>query len=404
LLAIAAVTALALGGILWWQERQLELAATALRDGDAKYAVYLVTQFLENHPHHVRALAIQARALVQLGQVDAAIEIFDRIGPASAEDLHAFARAYMVREDWSSSVPLLTRVLQMTPEDADVAYELASCQMRLGLFQDAMRNASLFAASPGNAARGHVLIGSLHGLMHNDAEAEKAFQRVLQEQPEAGNLQLPAAEFYLRYGRVLMNRGKPKEAIEMLKQCVARQPIAEAFVLLGDAASQLGQAKNAAEAWKMAVKVEPGNLSARVSLANAALLARDGNQALQWLEPVRENKNLSSSECYLLQRTYALLGDEQQAARWQAQADARRKDESVLSAIDNLVMNSPNSFWSRAARAHQFASEKNWTQAELLVAGLIEEAPGDPFIIELADAVRRKRELPSLTRIPIVRY
>ena len=43
-------------------------------------------------------------------------------------------------------------------------------------------------------------------------------------------------------------------------------------------------------------------------------------------------------------------------------------------------------------------------QAELIVNGLVEEAPGEPFIIELTDAVRRKSELPAVTRIPMVQY
>jgi tetratricopeptide (TPR) repeat protein len=404
LVAIGLLTGLLLAGVLWWQERQLSLAASALEEGKPQYALYLVTRFLEGRPDHVRARALQGRVLVELGHIDRAIEVFDRIGPATVEDLYAFARAYMLREEWSSAVPVLTRVQQLRPDDVDVSYELASCQMRLGMYHDSLRNANRFAEAPGNSARGQVLIGSIHGLMRSDFLAEKAFQRVLQEEPEGKNLQLPAAEFFLRYGRVLLNLGKPREAIQMLKQCVARQQIAEAFVLLGDAASQLGESQNAESAWKMAIQVEPTNQSARISLANAALLARDGNQALRWLEPLRDHKFLSSAECYLFQRTYTLLGDTGQATAWQARTDALRKEESILSAIDNFITSNPESFWSRAARAHHFAAEKNWPQAELLVSKLIEETPGEPFIIELADAIRRRSKLPELTRIPVVRH
>jgi len=292
----------------------------------------------------------------------------------------------------------------MQPDNVDVTYELASCQMRLALYGDALRNAALYAKVAGRSARGNVLIGSIHGLMRNDQEAAKAFQRVLDEVPDAQNLQITPAEFYLRYGRVLMNLGKPRDAIEMLKQCVAYKPVGEAFVLLGDAASQLGEPKKAESAWKMALQVEPDNHAPRTSLANAALLARDGKQALLWLEPMREMEHLSSAECYLFQRTYALLGDEKQTSQWQARTDQLRKDESVLSAIDNFIATNPDAFWSRAARAHQFASEGNWQQAELLMTGLIEEAPGEPFIIELTDAIRRKSKLPDLKRIPVVRH
>lgn len=404
LVVISLLAVLIALGALWWQERQLEAAATALKSGDTKYALYLITEYLEKHPDDVRARAIQARGLVKIGEMDAAIEIFDVIGPASIEDLHSLARAYMARKEWSSALGLLTRVLQMQPDNADVAYELASCQMQLGLYQDALTNATVYARSAGKSARGNVLIGSIHGLMRKDQDAANAFKKVLEEEPEAKNLQVSPAEFYLRYGRVLINLGKPREAIEMLKQCVAHESIGEAFVMLGDAASQLGEAKKAESAWKMAIKVEPSNRGPRISLANAALLARDGKQALQWLEPLCNSEQLSSAECYLFQRTYALLGDEKQAADWQARTEQVRKVESVRSAIEQFVTTNPESFWSRAARAHQFATEGNWQQAELLMTGLIEEAPGEPFIIELTDAIRRKSKLPELTRIPVVRH
>lgn len=402
-LAVVVMVATVLLGMLWWQERQLCEAAIALEKGDAKYAMYLVTRVLQRNPNNTRALAIQARGFVDLGYSEDAIKIFDHIGAASAEDTHALAKAFMMRQEWSSAEPLLIRVLQITPNDADVLYELTSCQMRLGRFKEALENAQLFRQASGQFARADLLIGSTYGAMRNYHEAAKAFERVFKKEPEGKNLQISSAEFFLRYGRVLMELGRPQDALMPLKLSAAGQENGEVFVLLGDAASQLGKPKNAVAAWKKAVEVDPKNSSARASLANAALLAGDGKQARQWLEPLRDGK-LSSAVAYLFQRTFTLLRDEQEASVWKEKTAALRREESVIAVLDNALVSDPNAFWSRATRAHYFASEGNWAQAELIVSQLVKEQPGEPFVIELADAVRRKSELPALTRIPVVQF
>ncbi len=394
-----------LAGALWWQERALSEASQALEQGDTKYAMYLVGKFLERDPTNSRALALQARGLVALGYPDETIQIFDEIGAASADDMHALARAYMLRGEWSSAQRLLPRVLQLTPDDPHALYELASCQIRLGMLKEALENAQKFAAMPGQAARGHVMIGSIYGDMRSHREAAAAFAQVMQEEPDAQNLQIAPGEFYLRYGRVLLRLGKPQEALDPLKQSVADQPTSEAFTLLGDAASQLGQTKNAERAWQEAVKFEPVNFSARTSLANLAMLASDAKLAIEWLEPIAESENLPSRTTYLLQRAYTLLGEEEAATKWQEKTTALRREEQHLAMLEEALLSQPQSFWSRAIRAHRFASEGNWGQADMLVDALVKEAPGDPFVIELTDGIRRRSsKLPSLTRIPVTNF
>jgi len=405
LLVVAVATAgVILAGSLWLRERSLAEAAAAVDSGDTKYAMYLVSRLLDGHPNDARALALQARVLVKLGQADEAIAIFEHIGAAKVEDMHALSTAYMASEQWTSAQSLLTGVLQITPNDSDALYEITSCQIRLGRFDEAMKNAERFAEVSGQLARANVLIGSIYGAISNEREAALAFERVLEKEPKAEHLQISAAEFFLRYGRVLMALGKPQEALMPLKLSAADQENGEVFTLLGDAASQLGNQENAVAAWKKAVEVDAENWSARESLANAALLTGDGKQALEWLQPLGSENKPAASVAYLLQRTYALLGDQVEATAWQEKAAEARREESVISAINSFVVTDPTSFWSRAARAHQFAAEKNWGQAELLVEGLIQEAPGDPFVIELADAVQRRSELPELSRIPVVQH
>ncbi len=404
IVVIIAVVAVATVGLQFWQERALGEAKAALERGDAKYAYFLLDKFLEKHPGHHLAMALQARTLVSLGAPDEAIALFDKVGAADVEDMHAWARALMIKNQWSHAVPLLTRVLDVDPNDMDALYELTACQVRLGKFDEALVNAEKLAANPEQAARGYVFVAAILGDMQNYDKASKAFLEVLKREPAAENLQVTPDDFYLQYGRTIMRLGKPAEALDPLKRSVAIREVPEAFVLLGDAAMQLGEPQNAALAWRKAIQLEPLNREARVALANLALQNNQGEEALKWLKPFEGAPDVPASTAYLFQRTYTLLKNEDETKKWQTITDDLRRVEELNHLIDVLLLENPDSFWARVARAHRFAESGNWNEAEFMMKRLLEEAPAEPFIIELADAVFRRAELPPIEKLPVERF
>ena len=285
MLTVGAVVA----GVFWWQEHSLAVAETALGDGELEYALYLAENFLENRPSHVRALSLRARALVALrSNPDEALRIFDEVGAASAEEVHAWAQACLMKQRWSQALPLLVRSVQMTPTDANAIYELAICRTHLGQLEEALETAQRMVELPDNEARGQMLVGTIHGDMGNVEGAAEAYASVLQYEPEGENLQVPPHSFFLQYGRALLQSGKPAASIGPLKISVSKTPTADAFVELGEAASQIGEIKNAELAWKEALKYSPLDRQARESLANSALQALAAEDALKWLGPLEE--------------------------------------------------------------------------------------------------------------------
>ncbi|MBW3596506.1 MAG: tetratricopeptide repeat protein [Planctomycetes bacterium] len=402
--ALGCVTAaLVVAGTLWWRERPLAEAEESLKQGDARYAHFLAAKFLDDRPQHPRAMALKARALVQLGRPDEALALFDQIGAATAEDLHAWARAVLMTEQWSLAVPLLERVVQMEPENWDALYELTAARVRLGRLEEALESARRFAQAPGQEARGQMFVGAILGDLGKDAEAAEAFRRVLRYDPKAEKLQTPASEFFLQYGQVLLRLGKAEEALEPLKLSAAAQETPAALYELGNAAKQLQRPENAKAAWKRALELDPRHVEAREAMARAALEEEQAEQALEWLSPLPEEESTLES-AYLRQRAHTLVGDDEKARRWQDIAADLREKREFEAEIEHLLRDAPQSFWARAARAHRFAEQGNWRQAELLVDGLLKEAPGEPFIIELAGAVHRRRELPSLESLPITHF
>jgi len=394
---------LILFGVVWWYDRPLVEAEASLEKGDAKYAHYLLTKYLDRHPHHQRATALQARVHVALGSPDTAIALFEQAGGATAEDLRAWARAYLMTDQWSLAIPLLERVVQTEPENADALYELTACRVRLGMFEQALESAQRFARLPGQEARGHLFVGAILRDLGKDAEATAAYQAVLRFDPTAESLQSPAAEFYLQYGQTLLKLGKPEESLDPLKRSAAARESPEVLFELGNAAMQLQRLENAKAAWKRAVELDVQNTLAREALARAALQEGQPQQALEWLSPLPE-KDSTLESAFLRQRAYTLLGKDKESLQWQETASVLRKKQEFKAEIDGLLLDSPQSFWSRVIRAHRFAQQGNWRQAELLIETLIKEAPGEPFVIELASAVRRRRELPPLESLPITHF
>jgi tetratricopeptide (TPR) repeat protein len=248
-----------------------------------------------------------------------------------------------------------------------------------------------------------MFVGVILRDLGKDAEAAEAFRAVLMHDPQAETLQTPAAEFYLQFGQTLLRLGKPEEALDPLKRSAAARETPEVLYELGNAALHLQRPADAQTAWQRAVAVDERHAPSREALARAALEQSQPQQALDWLSPLPAAGSTLES-AYLRQRAYTLLGNDNEAQAWQQRAGELRKQQEFTAEIDHLLLDSPDSFWARAVRAHRFAQQGNWRQAELLAEVLLLEAPAEPFVIELTTAIHRRRDLPSLDSLPITHF
>ncbi len=404
-IGLAVIAAVSLtSAATWYRERPLAAADVAIDAGEIETAIPLVSEFLERYPDHSRALALKARLLVHTRQPVEAIRIFDRIGAASAKDLHALARAYLLQQHWSMAMPLLEQTTRLDPQNADALYELTSCRVRLGFLQEALSSAQEFARLPGHAARGHVFMGSIHGDLKNRDQAAAAYAKVLETDPRAGTLQVTASEFFDEYGRTLLALGQGEQALTMFLRSRETQASADNWTLTGRAYASLGQTDQAVEAWKNALNINPQHEEARENLAGVELQANRPQQALEWIAELESKPTLASSTAYLFQRAYTLLKDEPQMAAWTQRTEELRKSEQVHHAIESILIEAPQTFWARVIRAYRFAQQGNWTQAQSIMGPLAKEAPNEPFVRDLAQALQQHGNLPSLDRLPIQRH
>jgi tetratricopeptide (TPR) repeat protein len=389
---------------LRWQERELIKANRELAQGDARRALALASYFLDRHPDHTRAQAVKARALCAVGQPEEAVEIYERIGAATLDDMHAWARAYLLQRAWSRAMRLLEQVVRMDPNNADALHELASCRIRLGVLQEALDTARRFSELPGQRAKGNVLMAAIYNDLDQMDEAIAAYERAVELTPEGEGLQVPPEEFFMQFGAALVRQGQGAKAVPWLEKSVAIRPVGAAYHYLGNAYSLTGNTEAAEQAWRKAVEIDPIGVSPREALANLALATGDIDAALEWLSPLERVAETRHNTAYLFQRLYAMRGDEAAAKQWQQRTEEVRRLDQRESSLEQMMHTAPYAFWSNVVRAHRFASAGNWLQAEDMLDALAAQAPEEPYVQELREAVRVRGPLPSLDPVPLKQF
>ena len=404
LISIVVVTFAAIGLAVWWEDRPLAAIERALDLKDYDQALLLTDKYLKDSPYHLRALDQKARALAGLQRWSEAERLFDRIGGESFASRRAWSQALLHERRWNEALPLLTRLNEQAPHDPDILHELCACEAKLGYFDESIEAAKRLTRISGHGRRGRFLLGMLHYKRGNNRLAIEAWKPLFEEGPDLSDLQASPAEFLLAFGRALLDDGRPAEALQPLKRAVHLDPAAEALDALAEAHDDLGDRAQAAALWEQAVARSPEDRAAREGLARAALEKKAPAEALRWLGPLLTKDDLHSSTAFLAQRCASFAGDKEAAATWTARANSLRDREKKIDAVEQALRDTPRSFWARCVRAHKFASEGNFSQALELSEELRRQKPDEPFVRDLAEAIRNHKPLPPLESIPLKQF
>jgi tetratricopeptide (TPR) repeat protein len=245
------------------------------------------------------------------------------------------------------------------------------------------------------------LVAAIRSDLRHNEQAILTYQQVLDLVPDGKGLQIPPEELFTQYGAVLLNHGQSDTAVQVLEKSLASRPTPEAYYYLGNAHSQAGKTDAAEQAWQKSLQLDPGGVPVHEALANSALQKGDAEAAIKWLRPLERLAATRFKTAYLFQRVALKQKDLAGAQRWLKTLDELRKRDQVLTKVEDLMKRSPHSLWANVARAHQFASQGNWQQAADMIQELAHEAPDDPFVRELTEAIRQHGPLPPLERMPI---
>ncbi|MFM9114631.1 MAG: tetratricopeptide repeat protein, partial [Planctomycetota bacterium] len=308
--------------------------------------------------------------------------------------------AYQRQSIWSRAAAMFEQVVAAEPTNQPALEDLAACQLQLGSYHDALTTAQRLSAIPSAAARGHAWQAFLYQRMEQRAEAIVEFEQAVAADPTAANLPTPPQDFFLQQAQVLLAEQRIEEAQRALERSLAAQPNADAYVLFAKIYLQLEQAESAREFFQKAIQLQSLEPTAREELAAQALRDSKHNEAQSWLQPLAVNGLIRARTAELMADTAQLKGDGTTAERWRQRAATLSRQEKLTTAIDRLLVRTPNSPNAKIARAHRFAAVGNWREAQAQLAPLVQQPPEDAagreIVKQLVNAVQAQAPLPPL--------
>jgi tetratricopeptide (TPR) repeat protein len=389
--------------MVWWKGLHVHQIEEQLAAGNAAEALAAAENYLANHPEHSEVHALRARALVALGRVEEARQLFEQVGAAQPVDLRAWSHALLTLGEWQQALPILARLDQMDPTNHETLEAITVCQYELGRHGEAIASAQRLAELPGHEAAGHLQLASIYRSAGQATLANQHFETVLQYHPDARGLDIDPAEFFLAYGECSLLSGDARRALELIERSHQLKPSSRALLGQGEAWQAIGNVDRARQVLNQIAQHDPERDLARERLAEIALHQNDPTSALQNLQSVQERGAITANSAYLLQRAYTALGEESLAEQWQARTAALRHVDRQLAALRREVRPNPDSPRARLVTAYQSAVNRDWTTAGRSLAALLRQAPdayAEPFVQQLAEAIRQRGELPPLETMP----
>ena len=258
---------------------------------------------------------------VALGYID---EIPDDPGRAAAETNREndwnIARACMYGQRYEQALPLLENCFHSCPFRTDYAQVLATCQMQLGLLDEADATVAKAAETFGRTEQADLVRASIAIQKKDFHAAITALERVREKSPGEVQLQLMLAQSY----QAVRRWGDAETAARAVLAADPHNP--QAFLILARCSLRAGRAEQAEEAAAECIGLQFGNPQGHFLLG--AALASQGRfeEAVRPLENACRLAPTFLRAQRLLARVYRRLGQPDQAAVCESQGFATLHD------------------------------------------------------------------------------
>lgn len=423
------VVAFVAGGLFAYdyiQRAPVREARQKLAEKDYGFALTVLNEYLAQHPSDYIAMSLKGRAHAGLNQFEKCKQVYEQIeGAYEIEDMFAFAKALTVLKSYNEAYNNWIGVMGLVNQGAldhwdpseknalhgEALYMMAVCQFQLGQNDRSIQTIDDLLKVDGNELHGRYLKGLVEAKRGNELDAIKQWELVLELDPNITELKIPPYLFFYELGLLKVDQGQSEEGIEMLKQSLTLNTFesieraSECMEAIGTGYEELGNQEQAKFYWEKQIqfqqqyKLQP-SVVAREGLANQALIEKDPARAVGYLVALRDAGLVKSSTSYLMQRAMAMQGKDKEAREFQQLTQELREKEVKLNTIREALREKSGTYWAVVVRAHDFASEGNWQQAEQLLAS-VEEYTNDDFSKRFIKAVAEKGPLPPLTDIPL---
>jgi tetratricopeptide (TPR) repeat protein len=348
--------------ILWYQQLPLRTAEFYRKSGDVGAAIAQVDQYLLAYPENVQALSLKAQLFCDAGRFREATAIYDRIGPATAEDMLAFAKALAAQQRWNSAATTAATYETMYGANADNYLWGVISLTNMGKLDEAIAMSKRLAELEGRESQGLLLYGELKARQSANEDAVQAYSKALELNPTAANLHIPAEAVFESFADLLFGLGRSQETLDIADRGLAIAETARLHHLRGLALLNLGRPGEAREAWLAANKSAP-YIPSLIEMSRQYLDEGDPNKALAVMRHLQNLDQIDSRIAYMMQQISEALGKTAEAEKWKTIADDLRDDEAVEGAMLQVINNQPYNSWSVVFRAYFSSKEQRWQEA-----------------------------------------
>ncbi|HUG79573.1 MAG TPA: tetratricopeptide repeat protein [Burkholderiales bacterium] len=188
------------------------------------------------------------------------------------------------------------RALELEPDHVAVVLRLGEAQFAAGRLEDAQQSFLAALERRPRSAAALAGLGRIALRRRDYPAAVRAFEQALAAEPQANGLNYPLAMAYRQMGQreraqvLLERRGERDPVIDdpLLAGMAAQSASVQYHLESGYAALRSDAPRAAVEAFRQAVAVSPGDVSARLSLAQALAAAGDAGAAMTEIDAALE--------------------------------------------------------------------------------------------------------------------
>jgi len=237
-----------------------------------------------------------------------------KLDPNASEIFDELTDLYVATNRLRDAVTTAEDTLKRNPDNVDARRMLGKIYMRMISTQDnkindeylkkALEQFKAVTAKDPKDADSWVMLGRLYRVSNNSPDAEKAFNKAIEIEPENVDALTSLAQLY-------SDLGDNARAVEKLKAAAEKSPNPETLIALGQTYEQMHDYKNAAETFKKALDANPDNVRLQRVLAQTLLQADKLDEALEVFqrlsadEPRDTQLKLRIAEIYRAKRDYA---------------------------------------------------------------------------------------------------
>ncbi len=246
----------------------LLLAQVNNRSGNPRQSVKLLTQEIKNHPDDAPAAVELAKIYLALNQPESALELYRKMAdkyPKNPEVPRLMGEVYLKQKDHPRAHAAFEQSLRAKPDYLPTLQDITSLDILDGGYSEAhARLAQVMADAPA-AAEPWTLQGDIFKKEGDTNQAEFAYNKAIELNPESSDAYLHLADLYVRTKR-------EQQALDRLHDLVAKKTndvttLVKSWMTIGEIQQQAGRYPEACEAYK---KVLAANANFMHALNNLA--------------------------------------------------------------------------------------------------------------------------------------